>query len=198
LVVFFICESCNQRIEQNKDKQIVRRQTIGLGDVDALEQTLITVPIGSNRSAIDISDEHLHGRFFQDRAEFFVVEQPLLYLADTKVEELTLYFIDDVLCKKKYELASDISTDLMRTYGTFKFRALNDSSKTIAKKEGVLQKSTKKKTMNQNMNYYRMRWPNQKPALYYEYKRDSVEERRLLIEELSEYKNLLREAERSI
>jgi hypothetical protein len=114
------------------------------------------------------------------------------------VDELTLYFIDGILCKKKYALADDISYDLMRSYGTFKFRALNDSSKRIYKREGILKKINDKKLMNEKLTYYSMKWPDQNPMLYYEYRRDSASENKLLIEELEAYKNLLRQAELSI
>jgi len=197
IIFLFVLSACNTNRKDKQDTANVRCQLIGKGDPTAQEQTLITVKIGTSKSDIEIDDVHLHGKFFDDRAEFFVVEQPLLYLGDTKVEELTLYFIDGVLCKKKYELEKDISSDLMKTYGTFKFKALNDSSKVISKQEGVLAKG-KKRTINNNLTYYRMKWPKNSPLLYYEYKRDSAMENRFLIEELASYKILLRQAELSI
>ncbi|MEQ8238429.1 MAG: hypothetical protein RIA69_04410 [Cyclobacteriaceae bacterium] len=198
LLFSILCiQSCSD-LKKTENNEKIRRQTIGKGDITASEQTLLTVKIGTPITAIDISEHHLHGRFFEDRAEFFVVEQPQLYLSDTKVNELTLYFIDGILCKKKYALDDDISYDLMRSYGTFKFRALNDSSKKVSKREGILKKISGKKLMNENLTYYRMKWPEQQPMLYYEYQRDSASENKLLIEELEAYKNLLREAERSI
>ncbi len=198
IILVLLILSCSDLRKNGGEEDLVRRQTIGKGDTEATEQTLLTVKIGTPKSSIDISEHHLYGRFFQDRAEFFIVEQPKLYLSDTKVDELTLYFIDGVLCKKKYKLAEDISSDLMRAYGTFKFRALNDSSKKISKREGILKKVGGKKFINDKLTYYRMRWTKQQPTLYYQYKRDSAAENHLLIEELVDYKDLLREAERTI
>lgn len=159
---------------------------------------LITLEIGTALSNIAISDHDLHGKFFSDRAEFYVIENPELYVSNTEVEELTLYFIDSTLCKKKYKLADDISAELMKSYGAFKFTPLNRHTKELSKTESIVLKTASGIRINKKLNRYQMKWDEREVLIKYRLSRDSTEIEIYLEEELGAYKHLLRFAEQDL
>lgn len=164
----------------------------------AATHDLISVEIGTLRQQVQVNEQHLHGRFFHDRAEFYVVENPELYISNTEVKELTLYFIDGTLCKKKYQLAEDISSELIRSYGGFKFRPLNHRTRALAKSESVVKKSEDGTTMNEKLDKFQMKWDDREVTIKYRLQRDSIQSSIFLEEELPEYKHVLAMAERDI
>ena len=50
----------------------------------------------------------LFGKFFQERAEFYIIEDPNKTIYNHPVKSITLYFLDGKLSKTKYELDADI------------------------------------------------------------------------------------------
>lgn len=165
---------------------------------EAMTFDLISVEIGANREQMQVSQEHLYGKFFDDRAEFYIVENPDLYIADALVHKLTLYFIDGTLCKKKYELDVDISQDLMKAYGGFRFKALNDTTYKLSREEQIVVKSDTGNIINDAFNRYQMRWEDDGVAIKYMVFKDTIAGQLELVEELLSYKELLRAAELEI
>lgn len=160
--------------------------------------SLIQVEIGSTKEQMSVNQEHLYGKFFDDRAEFYIVENPELYISSTLVNRLTLYFIDGTLCKKKYELDSDISNDLMKAYGGFRFKALNDTTYKLSRSEKIVLKTEEGNLINQKFNRYQMKWSKADVDIKYVVFKDSIAGELELVEELTAYKNLLRAAELEI
>ncbi|HCX22856.1 MAG: hypothetical protein CMB80_29735 [Flammeovirgaceae bacterium] len=159
---------------------------------------LITVEIGATREQMQVSQEHLYGKFFDERAEFYIVEKPELYVSDALVNRLTLYFIDGTLCKKKYELDTDISQELMKSYGGFRFKALNDTTYKLSREEKIVIKSDTGNVINDAFNRYQMRWEDDGVAIKYMVFKDTIAGQLELVEELLAYKELLRAAELDI
>ena len=195
LITFSSCQD-------NQEKQVTSG---GLSDrgrsaniQKAATYNLITIEVGTPREQLIIEEEHLHGRFFKDRAEFYVVEKPEMFISNTLVKELTLYFIDGILCKKKYALANDISSELMKSYGSFKFLPLNPNTRTIIQKEPVVIKTPTGNVLNDKLDRYEMKWYKEEVLIKYGFSEDSVTTDIFLVEELSAYKYLLDAAERDI
>jgi len=164
----------------------------------AITYSLITVEIGTPKSQVNVAEEHLYGKFFGDRAEFYIVENPELYVSNSQVNRLTLYFIDGMLCKKKYDLESDISQELMKSYGSFKFKALNDSTRDISKSEKIVLKTNGSARINEHLNRFQMKWDQEEVLIKYLIFKDSAQAEIQLVEELSAYKYLLDQAEANI
>ncbi|WP_421890971.1 hypothetical protein [Marinoscillum sp.] len=164
----------------------------------AVTYSLITVEIGTPKNQVNVAEEHLYGKFFGDRAEFYIVENPELYVSNAQVNRLTLYFIDGMLCKKKYDLESDISQELMKSYGSFKFKALNDSTRHISKSEKIVLKTNGRARINEHLNRFQMKWDKEEVLIRYLIFKDSAQAEIQLVEELSAYKYLLDQAEANI
>ncbi len=165
---------------------------------EAITFDLISVEIGATREQMNVSQEHLYGKFFEDRAEFYIVENPDLYVSDALVNRLTLYFIDGTLCKKKYELDTDISQELMKAYGGFRFKALNDTTYKLSREEKIVVKSDSGSFINDSFNRYQMKWEDEGVAIKYLVFKDTTAGQLELVEELLSYKDLLRAAELEI
>ncbi|MEM9328331.1 MAG: hypothetical protein AAGA85_21870 [Bacteroidota bacterium] len=100
----------------------------------------------------------LYGKFFQDRIQFHILEDPDLTLYKTKVKELTFYHIDNELSKKKFIMEGDISGDLMTVLGKFKLKPLDSLSLIVAQSETIIHKTAAGKAMNEGITNYEMRW----------------------------------------
>ena len=159
---------------------------------------LVQVGLGTPLNDISLSDQYLYGDFFEERASFYIIEQPELFLSDAEVLRLTLYFIDGVLCKKKFVLNKDISTSLIKSYGGFKFLPLNLQSKTVSKKDKIIVKTEAGHHLNEQINKYQLKWDKNDTAIKYRFKSDSLEVRITLEEELSAYRQLLKMAEKKL
>lgn len=165
---------------------------------EAVTYDLISVEIGATQEQLNVSQQHLYGKFFDDRAEFYIVENPDLYVSEALVNRLTLYFIDGTLCKKKYELDSDISQELMKAYGGFRFKALNDTTYKLSREENIVVKSDTGNFINDSFNRYQMKWEDEGVAIKYLVFKDTTAGQLELVEELISYKDLLRAAELEI
>jgi hypothetical protein len=132
-------------------------------------------------------DETLFGKFFNDRIAFHIIENPDLQIQGVSVDKLTLYFIDDVLCKKKYELKSNISNQLMNQFGSFKFKALNHDTKEFAVNNGVVIYYSDGKEINPALTHFQMKWLSNDKTIIFRHQKDSMMEENYYTEELPEF-----------
>lgn len=139
---------------------------------DLLYEDLITLhelSISDQGAEERISPEDLFGKFYDERATFYVITDPGLFIGDAPVSRLTLFFVDDELMKKKYELEKDIHQDLIRIYRNFSFVPLNANSRQLADTETPVVKE--QKTINPLFDHYRLIWRMEFSHILYESER---------------------------
>ena len=192
----YSCDSSKQ-VDEDTDGGLSNRGKAA-NMAKAKTYNLVQVGLGTSLTDLSLSDRHLYGNFFEERASFYIIEQPELFLSDAEVLRLTLYFIDGVLCKKKFLLNKDISTSLIRSYGGFKFLPLNMQSKTASKKNKIIIKTENGHQLNGDINKYQLKWDKNDTAIKYRFKNDSVELIVTLEEELTAYRQLLKMAEKKL
>lgn len=198
IILLLIC-ACSKPLKNDEPERKGLTERGKQANLDeASSYSLISVEIGATREQVSVTEDHLYGKFFDERAEFYIVENPELYISDTEVNKLTLYFIDGTLCKKKYELAEDISGELIKAYGGFKFKALNDTTYKLSRAEKIVLKTEEGNQMNEKFNRYQMRWDDYDVLIKYVVFKDTVAGQLELVEELAAYKTLLRAAELEI
>ena len=199
-LLFITISSCTQtETHQNITNDEIKIISEKANLLTAETLNLLSVEIGIERSDFKALDEHLYGKFFHERSEFFIIENPHIHIANTEVNRLTLYFLDDVLCKKKYELKNDISKDLIKSFGGFKFKPLNTVTREISMRDKIVVTTEEGKTINSNLNKFQLKWNNlEDVTLKYIVDRYSIESGHHLIEELTAYKLILQQAERNI
>lgn len=155
---------------------------------------LLTAEIGASFDSVAVDETHLHGKFYRDNAWYYVIENPEIYISDTKVKELTMCFIDGILYSKKYELEEDISRELLKSYGSFKFTPLNHRTRDISRSQKVLIRTANGTELNHLLDRYQMKWDKEQIRIRYRFSRDSLDTRIFLWEEHSAYKYILASA----
>ena len=130
----------------------------------------------------------LHGKFFQDRIEFHIVKQPNLTLFKSQVEELTFYHIDEELGKKKFLMQTDISSDLMDIYGSFKLKPLDSLTKVTARAGPIILRENAQRFLNEDLTRYELKWEKKDKIIRYQVSTDTSGSRSFtLSEEIPDY-----------
>lgn len=151
--------------------------------------------ITDSLSDFSFNEDFLFGKFHSDRVEFHILEQPGLKLFNTNVEKLTLYFIDGYLCKKKYEMAQDISKNLIVKHGKFKVQPLNWQTRDFVKAFPELILNQKEKVLSDSLSNYRLSWEVRKKTVKYIVEKKSSASSYHYIEEFPKFKSLYKAVE---
>ncbi|WP_158233458.1 hypothetical protein [Reichenbachiella sp. 5M10] len=144
----------------------------------------------------EIGEENLFGNFHSDRVSFHIVEDPNIGLHGGKVQEMTLYFIDDLLCRKKYDLNKNISSALISQYGNFKFKKLRIETDSLSQTQ-ILLRSDSGFFINPLIGNYQLKWIKDTTLYFFRHEQDSLLESNVFIEESQQYQELYTRVEQS-
>jgi hypothetical protein len=139
----------------------------------------------------------LFGKFFRERAEFYIIENPNKTIYNHPVKSITLYFLDGKLSKTKYELDADISDDLIHSYGAFTIKGYDSITRRIFKTEKVIDKVNNKKILNKNLINYELKWEMSSKFIYTRVDKSGPKGRYEYIESLKTYDSKFRGVERA-
>jgi hypothetical protein len=138
----------------------------------------------------------LYGKFFQERAEFYIIENPNKTIYSRPVKSITLYFLDGRLAKTKYELAEDISDELIASYGNFTVRGYDTLTRRLVKSKRIIDVIENKKTLNKSLTNYQLRWNLDSKFVYARVDRSGPKKRFEYIESLKDYETKYRSVQR--
>ncbi|NJM26793.1 MAG: hypothetical protein HC859_16280, partial [Bacteroidia bacterium] len=93
-------------------------------------------------------EDHLFGKFFNDRAEFYVVQYPTNTLFDKPVDEITLCFLDGKLSQTRYILHDDVTDALINKYGKFAFKPFDPKNSKMLEAENLIAVSDGRSALN--------------------------------------------------
>lgn len=144
----------------------------------------------------DISG-NLYGKFFNERAEFFIIDNPKNKLHHTKVKTITLYYLDGQLGKTKYILEQDAATRLIECHGSFKISAYDDKNREILKSGKVLVRKGEDITLNQELDNYQLKWTSGNHIIVYKVNLHDEQETYRYVEKRDTYEQNFREVEKS-
>ncbi|MDQ3536715.1 MAG: hypothetical protein M3421_13930 [Bacteroidota bacterium] len=156
----FFLYSCNTQNSDVQDKKIpetIQEQKEEATHLDILKNKTIDVDLDENMP-LDEIEEQLFGKFFDERAEFFVIEEPHKTILNAKVKKLTLIFLDGKLSKLKYILDANISNELLNNYGKCKITGLDPENKYLMKNKDIIIKEKDKYLLSENLNNYQIQW----------------------------------------
>ena len=139
----------------------------------------------------------LFGKFFQERAEFYIIENPNKTIYNHPVKSITLYFLDGKLSKTKYELDTDISDDLIHSYGTFTIKGYDSITRRLFKTEKIIDRVNNKKILNKNLVNYELKWEMPTKFIYTRVDKSGPKRRYEYIESLKNYDAKFRGVERA-
>jgi hypothetical protein len=193
LYLFCSCDIRTGKVEYDKSK--VNNDGLKSEKGRIIPNSLLevdTTTLNTSHQYTELLEENLFGRFSNDRAEFYIVKKPGNKMFTSNVQKITLYYIDGVLGKTKYELDESISTALIENYGSFKIMGLDSLNKAIIKERHVLQEVDGLHSLNSNINNFEMTWQKKgKVFSYCEVRNDSIHQF-VFIEKLGDYNSRLR------
>ena len=197
LILIIIASGCKQE-ENPASKEVVDK-------IEEANEPVSPKTKPFEKSSLSYLERHfmpkskLYGKFFQDRIQFHIVDQPDLTLFKTSVAELTFYHIDSELAKKKFVMVADISSDLIEMHGSFKFKPLDSASTAIAKTKTVLEKRENRRVLNDQLGSFEMRWEKEDRTIRYRVSPDSIGKFAYeLSEEIPDYQYLFQSVEYGI
>ncbi|MDW3208347.1 MAG: hypothetical protein R8N23_00670 [Reichenbachiella sp.] len=156
------------------------------------------VEINSEKADVTPTDENLFGKFYNDRIEFHIIDEPDIKIHNAEVTKVTLYYIDSVLCKKKYELDRPIPDELAKTYGKLSYKSLNFATDSLARHMGIVLRSENGNRLNPYLEKYQLKWKLEEKVIYFRHLEDSLGSSNFYIEELKEYRRLFNSVQRDL
>lgn len=140
----------------------------------------------------------LFGKFHKQRFECYIIENPNRTLYSRPVKKITLYFIDGILAKTKYELDDDISDDLIQSHGEFTIQGYDTLTRSLFQTEKIIQKVNHKKVLNKNLTNYRLKWIRETKVMYSRVDKTAPKKRFEYIETIKDYESRYRAAEHDL
>ena len=139
--------------------------------------------------------KNLFGKFFKQRAEFYIIENPNKTLYNKPVRSITLYFLDGALAKTKYELDDDISDELIQSYGTFTIKGYDTLTRGLFRREQIISVNEQRKVLNKNLTNYELKWDLESKFVFTRVDKAAKKKRFEYIEALKHYSTKFRELE---
>lgn len=137
----------------------------------------------------------LFGKFHKQRFECYIIENPNRTLYSRPVKKVTLYFIDGILSKTRYELDEDISDDLIQSHGEFTIQGYDTLTRSLFQSENIIQQVNHKKVLNKNLTNYRLKWIRESKVMYSRVDKTAPKKRFEYIETIKDYEARYRAAE---
>ncbi|MFK7952996.1 MAG: hypothetical protein AB8B73_09135, partial [Ekhidna sp.] len=138
-VILISCESSPEQedLEISDETEIATSPAVVIqssAELEVKKHTLIQLPIGT----IELEDdpffkENHYGSFFNDQLSCYVVDTPEGEIAGTPVSKVVLFYIDQVLYKKKYILESNPIGQIKPEIKKFRIKSLTMSRKVACK-----------------------------------------------------------------
>lgn len=191
---FFSC----QRVERTHQSTEEASTKIDLPEPQRLPADLQILTINETFEEERPSlDDYLFGKFFQDRAEFFVIQQSNSRIFNTPVSTVVLYYLDGEHCKTKFIMAEDIGARLIAEYGNFKIVPLDEPTKELLAQEEIIITENNKKVINKTFRKYELLWKLNTKIVRFKVDLDNPIEPYIYTEHVPQYDNLYRNLESS-
>ncbi len=107
------------------------------------------------------------GEFYTDEFTIYRLDR-IDYLAESYfIDDINLYFIDSLLVKIQAYLREDKSHEFLNKYGAAKILINDYHNKKILENEKVLVKKNGKLRINENIDYYTLKWKREETDIEY-------------------------------
>jgi len=128
-------------------------------DSEIIPEELLTLNTNpkSNVKQGDIRG-NLFGKFFYDRAEFYVIDNPQNNIYTSSTKSITLFYLDGELCQTKYVLESNISSLLIKNFGNFSINGFNLKNRKIIEERQNIFREGESQLLNKDLDNYQLKW----------------------------------------
>ena len=195
MIVLAMCSACEVKQPKVASEDVAKRKTANNKKVPQTLLQVDSLEAEEHERHAMLLEDHFFGSFHNERAEFYVIDAPKNLLLGSKVNTISLYYIDGVMCKTKYNLQRSISEALMKQYGTFKIVGLDARNKEIIKQRRVLETKQGRQTLNDQLNRFEMIWEVEGKILVYREVREGSATTYDFTEKLKDYERRLRSVE---
>lgn len=195
LILLLVSAGC-----QMKDKLVLIKETDQVGPNSSTELTEVwsKLEINTEKRELEESEESLFGKFYNDRIEFHIIDDPGIHLHGAAVDRITLYYIDSVLCKKKYEIDRGIADELALRYGAVSYKSLNHETDSLAMSMGIVLPSESGNRFNPYLKKYQLKWTLVDKTILFQHLQDTDQVANIYIEELAEYRMLYKSVQKEL
>lgn len=136
-------------------------------DIPDYQFEFTSLQLNQNLEDMDLRAFKHFGEFYTDDFTIYRLDR-IDFLAESYyIDDVNLYFIDSLLVKIQAFLREDKSTEFLTKYGKATISINNYRNKKLLEQENVLQRINGKLRINDNLDYYTLRWD--RPELDIEY-----------------------------
>ncbi len=192
----FLLEACN-----SSQEQVVAKETV-INVSEARDPSIHTDLLSLMSDTVGVptdlpSSEHLFGKFFNDRAEFFIIENPSNTLYQSGIQSITLFHLDGRLQQTKYVVEENIESKLLQHLGPCKIIPLDSVSKVVAATQKIVKSENSQLVMNPTLTHYELKWEEDDTLVRYRVQKNRKKEMYVYIESSKEYAQEMKEIERA-
>ncbi|QHT68125.1 hypothetical protein GXP67_16500 [Rhodocytophaga rosea] len=185
-------------IEENQQKS----QSKASLDQKKVPQELLTLAGGHINQEMpaekdSIPEENLYGKFFDERAEFYIIQEPKNSLYRSKVKKLTLYYLDGQLSQTRYILEEDIINDLLQLYGSFGIVGHDAKNQALIQSKQVIVNTSQGRVLNKALDNYQITWQLEQQLIRYRVNKNEPKNRFNYLERIKTYKKTFSEIEQA-
>jgi hypothetical protein len=101
---------------------------------------------------------NLFGKFFCDRAEFYIIDNPSNRIFESAIQSITLCFLDGKLRQTRYSLDGNVVDDLIGKLGNFSITPRDLKNQEIVESKEVVVTGDADQSLNKNLDNYEIRW----------------------------------------
>lgn len=108
-------------------------------------------------TAADIQ-ENLFGKFYADRAAYYIVRNPTNRLFHTKIKQMTMYYLDGRMSKTRYIMEENIANRLIKSFGSFKISGYDDKNRALIRENKFFTAEQESLSLNEDFDNYALHW----------------------------------------
>ena len=140
-------------------------------------------------------EDYRFGKFFQERAEFFVIQDTKSKIFETRISTIIMYYLDGVHCQSRFILTENVADKLIAQYGTFTITPLDENNKRVLTEASVMINENGKKRINPELTHYELLWKLPSKYIRLHVDKDNPYEPYVYSEHVPDYHRLFRELE---
>lgn len=164
-------------------------------DNSRVPENILTLNTPPEKSRLG-SAHNLFGKFFCDRASFYIIKNPRNNLYSAQPESITLYYLDDKLSQVQYVMSRDITHRLIWALGNFRIVGHDEHNRALLESGKILVSTDSTRTLNPELDNYKLIWTFGEKQVTYRVNRRSIGEEYVYAERMKDYDKRFREIER--
>ena len=200
LSVMLILTACSNPVKEDlrdkKGEKGLEKKNTRL-DHREVPEDLLTLSSQPETNAADTDiRENLFGKFFCDRAEFYIIKEPQNEIYSSTATSITLFYLDGELGKTTYELNQDIQRDLLKAFGKFSISGRDLKNRDIVASKHILIQTEKGPALNEGLDNYELKWTFGNRQVEYRVNVNRENRKYVYTEKVKDYDKSFKEIER--